>query len=209
MQANALRPPLKVTVLSTYLCPMSAQSKENLPSPVENAGMVAKLVTGVATAFTAVWYPEAGILGAILPIVIDHYVERPKQLLLRMLKEGQIQDLSAEQLAPLVPMTYKFFEAAKEGEYARNLRILAAYLTGELKQKLPDAAGNFSRMVRRVEGLSETDLKVMVLIDTSLATITKTSTDEGSEREPPFVAATALKNSPHNRWGLTRTDIEE
>jgi hypothetical protein len=47
----------------------------------------------------------------------------------------------------------------KAGEYEHNLRILAQYLTGELKQEEPEAA-HFARMVRRVERVSRTDLKV-------------------------------------------------
>lgn len=189
---------------------MSSDPIRNLPSPVENAGTIAKLVTGVAAAFTAVWYPEAGIAGAVLPFIIDHYVERPRKILLEELKKGNIQDLSAEQVAPLCPMTYKFLEAAKEGECEHNLRILAAYLVGELKQKAADdPAARFSRMVRRVEGLSDIDLKVMSLIDISDSTTVRTSTDEGTERTRPFVGANFLKNSQHNKWGLTRTDIQE
>lgn len=189
---------------------MSSDPINNLPSPVESAGTIAKLVTSVAFAFTAVWYPEAGIAGAVLPFIIDRYVNRPKHILLEELKKGNIQDLSAEQFAPLCPMTYKFLEAAKEGEHERNLRILAAYLVGELKQKTGDeAAAKFSRMVRCVEGLSDIDLKVMALIDIWLSTIVKPPTDEDTGRARAFVSSTGLKDSLHNKWGLTRANIQD
>ncbi|MGA8498337.1 MAG: hypothetical protein WB764_22815, partial [Xanthobacteraceae bacterium] len=142
--------------------------------------------------------------------IIDRYLTRPRQMLLKELREGNIPDLSAEQLAPFVPMAYKFLEAAKEGEYEHNLEILAAYLTGEMKQEIPDAA-SFSRMVRRVEGLSKVDLQVMALIDSapSSSSYTRISTDEPSKGELPFVSASLLAKLPQNTHGLTRTPIEE
>ena len=42
-------------------------------------------------------------------------------------RNGNVRDLSHEQIVPFMPMAYKFFEAAKEGEYEHNLRILAAF----------------------------------------------------------------------------------
>ncbi len=64
-------------------------------------------------------------------------------------------------------------------------------------------------MARRVEGLSSTDLKVMALIDTSLATITEFSTDEDYSGERPFVTAISIKESPQNKWHLTKIEIRE
>ena len=90
----------------------------------------------------------AAVAAVALEAVREKYVEQPKKLLLDELRKGNVQNLSAEQLAPLLPMTYKFLEAAKEGEYERNLRVLAAFLRGELEQEEPDAA-NFARMARR------------------------------------------------------------
>jgi hypothetical protein len=75
-------------------------------------------------------------------------------------------------------------------------------------QEVPDAA-SFSRMVRRVEGLSQVDLKVMTLIEASLTSIVRSSTDQGSDRERPFVAASSLSGSPANKWALTRFEIQE
>lgn len=181
---------------------------DRLPKPTENAADAAKLVTGVASAFAAIWFPPAAIAGAVLPIVIDRFVERPKKLLLEKLRKGNIQNPSAEQFASFVPMAYKFFEAAKEGEYEHNLEILATYLAGEMGQETPDAA-SFSRMARRVEGLSQNDLKVMTLIDASLAEIITLSNVETATGPRPFVAATSLAKSPANKWGLTRTAIQD
>lgn len=184
--------------------------KSKLPTPTENAVDVAKLVTGVTAAVAGIWFPPAAIAAAVLPIVIDRYVNLPREILLKELQQGNVRDLSAEQLAPFVPMAYKFLEAAKEGEYEHNLEMLAAYLAGEMKQEIPDAA-SFSRMVRRVEGLSNVDLQVMALIDASLSsssTIT-IATDEPPHAERPYVSASFLKESPHNTHRLTRRVIAE
>jgi hypothetical protein len=189
---------------------LPASIKSKLPMPTDNAVDVAKLVTGVTLAAAAIWFPPAAIAAAVLPFVIDRYVNRPKEILLKELQQGKVSDLSAEQLAPFVPMAYKFLEAAKEGEYEHNLEILAAYLAGEMKQEIPDAA-SFSRMVRRVEGLSNIDLQVMSLIDASLSSssIITISTDEPAQGERPYVFATFLKESAHNTHHLTRRVIAE
>ena len=135
------------------------------------------------------------------------YQRKAEKLLLEELRKGNVQDLSQGQLVPLIPMAYKFFEAAKEGEYERNLRILAAFLRGELEQRSPDAS-NFARMVRRVEGLSLTDLKVMAMIDVSLSK-TMPFLDEGTKGKRPFVSATMLSKSSQNKDGLTTIQIQE
>jgi hypothetical protein len=189
---------------------LPASIENKLPTPTKYAGEIAKLVTGVASAFAGIWFPAAAIAGAVFPIVIDRYIDRPKDLLLKELQKGNISDLSAEQLAPFVPMAYKFLEAAKEGEYEHNLEILAAYLAGEMKQEIPDAA-SFSRMVRRVEGLSNVDLQVMALIDASpsSSSIIRISMDEPAQGERPFASASFLASLPQNIYGLTRSPIAE
>lgn len=188
------------------ISPKSLSTK--LPVATENAADVAKLVTGVAMAFAGIFFPPAAIGAAVLPIAIDRYVNRPRDLLLKELKKGNLSDLSAEQVAPFVPMAYKFLEAAKEGEYEHNLEILAAYLSGEMKQNVPDPA-SFSRMVRRVEGLSNRDLKVLAMIETSADTYVKVAMDEPLMRERQMVTTTSLQNSPNNARNLTRSEIQE
>jgi len=177
------------------------------PKPTRNAADIAKLVTGLTAAFIAQWYPEAAIAGAVFPVIIDRYVNRPLKLLFKELEQGNIGSLSSELFAAFIPMTYKLLEKAKEGEYEHNLRILAAYLVGELKQDVPEP-GNFSNMARRVEGLSAIDLKVMALIDASQSQITHSSTDEGTERSRPYVSVGSLKQSRDSQ-GLTRADLAE
>jgi hypothetical protein len=214
--------------------PPSLEGK--LPAPVENAGDIAKLTTGIAAVFASVWFPiTTGIALTVITLASERFLRRPQMLLLEELRKGNVQNLSNAQLTAFVPMGYKFFEAAKEGEYEHNLSILAAYLTGELKQDVPEPA-SFSRMVRRVEGLSKTDLKVIALIDAFLSQATldagtrcsvmihaASPLDDASPPDVlgvlmvdliargnrPYVTASALAASSRNESHLTRTDIEE
>jgi hypothetical protein len=189
--------------------PPSLEGK--LPSPTEHADIVAKWVPTIAMAFAGIWFPAASFAAAVYPLVYERFIEGPQRILLDALRRGNVQNLSAKQLVPFIPMGYKFFEAGKEGEYERNLRILAAFLAGELKQDTPDAS-NFARMVRRVENLSLTDLKVMAMVGAHLSGTPESFVDEGprGDRRRPFVSRTLLHASPDiNRHGLTRLQIEE
>jgi hypothetical protein len=81
-------------------------------------------------------------------------------------------ELSVEQVGEYVPMTYRFFEAVKEGEYEHNLRILAAFMAKELKQDIPDAP-NFARTARRLEGITRRELALIALVDPRMAEFRK------------------------------------
>jgi hypothetical protein len=180
--------------------------RDKLPAPVSNAADIAKLTTGIGTAVIALFFPEtapaAALAGPVLPHIIEKRVRRGEELLAEELRKGNIECLSDEQVWQFVPMAYKFLEAAKEGEHERILRILAALLTSQLHQEIPDAP-SFSRMTRRIESLSLTDLRVVVLISTSLSTRLADAT------ERPFVSASQLQGSPENKHGLHRYVIQE
>ena len=182
--------------------------KEKLPAPVEGAGDIAKLTTGIATAIAACWYPEAALAGPGFLFLIDWLVERPKKILLNELKLGNVDILSDDKLAQFLPMGYKYFEAAKEGEYEHNLRILATFITNELKQEVPEAP-KFSRMARRIEGLSKTELKVIALINSSLSTIVRSSTEAPTQGERPYVSAHSLASDPSNKEKLDHFQLRE
>jgi hypothetical protein len=49
----------------------------------------------------------------------------------------------------------------------------------------------------------------MTLIDASLSTISKFSTEGDESGERPYVTAASLKESPQNKWGLTESIIQE
>lgn len=90
---------------------------KNLPTRKKGAAEVAKLTTGIASAVAGCFFPGAGVLAPIASFAIDKWIERPKSILLEELKKGNLEILSDERAATLIPIAYRFFEAAKEGEY--------------------------------------------------------------------------------------------
>jgi hypothetical protein len=171
---------------------------DTAPSQKKGAAEVAKLTTGVASAIMGIFLPGAGAFGPIANFAIEKWIKRPEKLLIEELKSGNIEILTDEKAATFIPMAYRFFEAAKEGEYEHNLKLLAEFLKNELQMDEPGPS-SFARMARRVEGLSLDELKVIALIDASLSTISKSSTRAPSQTERPFVAAHQLANDPSNR----------
>jgi hypothetical protein len=179
-------------------------TNESLPNPKPGATDVAKLATGIGIAVASIAYPPAALAAPFLNFAIDRFIKRSEKILVEGMKSGNFRDLDLEKAAEFVPMAYKFFEAAKEGEYEHNLRILAAYIASEMGEEAPDAP-SFARMARRLEGLTKTDLKVIALINSSLsrATHVKTTADR------PYVSAHQLAHSPNNSDKLNRIEIQE
>ena len=167
-----------------------------------------KLTIGVAAAVAGIFFPGAGLLGPIADFAIERYVRRPERILIEKLKEGNIEILSDEKAAAFIPMAYKYFEAAKEGEYEHNLKILAELLMNEMHLDVPDVS-NFARISRRIEGITYTELKVIVLINSSIRTISMASTDAPSQTERPFVSAITLARDPGNKEKFDHFMLQE
>jgi hypothetical protein len=191
--------------IMTEQLPASLQGK--LPMPADHADAISMVPT-IVTAFASIWFPPAGFVAAVLPMIQEQFLKRPQKLLMEALARGEIRDLSSEHFVQFVPMAYRFLEAAKQGEYEHTLRVLVEYLTGELKQEEPEAAG-FARMARRVEGLSRNDLKVIALVHADFSNIENLTTVTEKEGARPFVAAETLTKSSNNKHGLTKTEITE
>ncbi len=180
----------------------------NLPSPKKGAADVAKLTTGIAGVVAGYWFPGAGVIGPIASFAIEKWIKRPEKLLIEELKRGNIEILTDEKAATFIPMAYRFFEAAKEGEYENNLRLLAEFLKSELQMDEPDPS-SFARMARRIEGLSRDELKVIALINASLSRITKSSTNAPTQSDRPFVSSHQLATDPSNREGFDHFFLQE
>jgi hypothetical protein len=169
---------------------------------------IAKLAMGVATGIAGAIVPGFGLLGTLTNFAIEQYIKRPERLLIDELRRGNIGILSDEKAATFIPMAYRFFEAAKEGEYEHNLRILAEFLKNEMKQEVPEPA-SFARMARRIEGLSLSELKVIAMINASSSTVTIASNDAPLQRERPFVSASRLADAPNNLEKFDRFFLQE
>jgi hypothetical protein len=197
----------------TYMCGrrreagVSLESEmENLPSPKK--AEAAKLTIDIASAALGIFLPGAGALGSIANFAIDKYIHRPTKILIEELKSGNIDALTDEKAATFIPMAYKFFEAAKEGEYEHNLRVLAELLKNEMQMDAPDVSA-FARMSRRIEGLTLNELKVIALINASLSTISMASTVAPTQTERPYVSAYSLAKDPSNREKFDHFMLQE
>ncbi len=158
----------------------------------------AELAIDIAGAVAGIFLPGASLFGPIAKFAIEKYVRRPERILIDQLKSGNTTVLNDEKAAAFIPMAYKYFEAAKEGEYEHNLKILAELLVNEMNLDVPDVP-EFARMSRRIEGITYTDLKVIALISSSIRTISMASTEARSQSERPYVSAINLSRDPNNR----------
>jgi hypothetical protein len=77
-----------------------------------------------------------------------------------------------------------------------------------MKQKIPDAA-SFSRMARRIEGLSILDLKVMALVDDSISGGSAPTLDFGILGKRPYASVSSLFTAGKNGFGLSPKEIGE
>jgi hypothetical protein len=180
----------------------------DLPSPTKGAADVAKLTIGIAGAIAGIFLPGAGAIGPIANFAIEKLIKRPEKLLLSELRSGKIEILTEERAATFIPMAYRFFEAAKQGEYEHILKLLAEFLKSELQMEEPNPS-NFARMAKRVEGLSLTELKVIALINASLSEPTRSATKGPPPINRPFVSARQLANDPNNREGFDHLLLQE
>lgn len=190
---------------------ISERLEESLPAIVEGTGDVGKVVVATSLAFAIQSDPaivSTAIGASLLTVYMDRTVRKVVRMLADQFRKRNLQRASIEQQEALVPMMYKYLEAAREGEYDKNLRILASYLSAELQLKAPDAS-NFSRMVRRVEGLSATDLKVLAMVDATYSDFFERMAGQQVDPERVFVSATALQKSEHNRHSLSLVDVQE
>jgi hypothetical protein len=184
------------------------ESLQGMPQPTRGADDVARLSTAIGFGIAGAFIPGASIAREALKMYMDKEKEKLQRILIEEVRTGNLRDLSNERLDSLIPMAHKLAEASKQGEYEHNLRILAAFIRGELEQEISDPA-NVARMARRVEGLSMTDLKVLALVHAFDNDLKANPSREVSLQNPPFVCGMSLANSPLNRSQLSRTSIQE
>ena len=138
-----------------------------LPAITKDGATVTRIAVPAGLAFVAAMFPDfagaMGLAGPFLAEVLKRKEEKASLLLEEALRRGDVVDLSANDLEAFVPMAYRFVEAARQGEYDRNLRLLGAFLTAELKAETCQS-GSFLDMAKRVEGLSVLSLRAVATI---------------------------------------------
>jgi hypothetical protein len=181
---------------------------QRLPSATRDSADVAKLTIGISGAIAGLFLPGASAIGPIANFAIEKFVKLPENILLNELKSGNIAILDDAKAAAFIPMAYKFFEAAKEGEYEHNLRILAELLVNQMQSITPEVSA-FARASRRIEALSLDDLKVIALIDATLSRTALDTTEANGQAEEPWVSAHLLAIDPLNSEAFDRARIKE
>ncbi len=138
-----------------------------LPAPNEHGAAVARLAVPTFLAAASATLPSlAPVIALATPLAVsvtEFAIARPTRLLMDALRRGELVDLSEQQAAALMPMAYRFFLAARQGEYEHNLKLLAAFLTEELKSDACEP-GSFLDMAKRLEGLTTSSLRAVALI---------------------------------------------
>ena len=134
-----------------------------LPAITKHAATVARVSIATAMALCGYAFPVASLAIPAATMLLERTVRRPTRLLEEALARGEVLDLSDEQAVAFVQMAEVYLRAARQGEYEHNLKLLAAFLTAELKSKACEPGG-FLDMARRVEGLSITSLRAVALI---------------------------------------------
>jgi hypothetical protein len=179
---------------------------EGVSRPVKHADTVEKIVAAVGFGIADAFMPGAGVARSLVEIYQAKQKQELEKILIEEVSKGNLPDLSDERLESLIPMAFRLAQAKKQGEYEEVLRILAAFIRGELEQEIPNPS-NFASMARRVEGLSPTDLKVMSLIEAFIRDVK--ARNDPRPVEQPFVSATALGESVRNRHQLSTRQIQE
>jgi len=132
-----------------------------------NAVAVASEVTDLFLAFLTEVLPGAATISTAVKIALKRKIAKTQEILIEELKKGNFSALDSVQIEQFIPMGYRFWEAFKQGEAEHTLKILAAYLAQELGEAAPQAA-NFSRIARRLEGMTAPELETVARIQTFL-----------------------------------------
>jgi hypothetical protein len=108
----------------------------------------------------------AGVPGATVQLALqrakESYINNATEILISEIESGKIDLLTEKQFCVLVPSAYQFYEAARRGEYAHNLKILAAILSGEVAKEEGDA-NKVGQMSRRLQNMSIEEMRVLAV----------------------------------------------
>lgn len=129
-------------------------------------------------------------------------VESATKVLAAAISQGQVELLTDEIWQEFVPSAYRFFEAARAGEYEHNLEILAECLVSGVLAKRLSASG-FARVKRRIEGLEVREIGLIAAIHLDLQ-LRNLPAGEGSRS---FVSAEGLFTANPNIGFLTSRDV--
>ncbi|WP_114943490.1 hypothetical protein [Microvirga calopogonii] len=133
-----------------------------LPAPRKGSGKIFDICLGVAADVASV--ASAGGLptnaaAELIKAFKQKRIDAAEEVLLAELRAGKI-DLKDAEAEELIPIAYRFFRAAEEGEAVRTLRIFARILAGQLQSDALDAS-NFAFTANALSGLPERELSLL------------------------------------------------
>lgn len=129
----------------------------NLPTPKKDAEHVVLTTTAIAGAIIDCIAPIAGtVLAQACGHLVRKRMEKASEILIEELKKGNTEILNDEKYEAFVPMAYRFFEAARQGESVNNLRRLAKMMRNGLKNGIEPNL--YSKCCRAIEGFDDYDL---------------------------------------------------
>lgn len=139
-------------------------SLDGLPAPTSNARHVALTSSAVVSDVLSLFLvPGATIFHQAFSNLIERRLQRAQNIVLEAVEKGDIHLLSDPELEFAIPTTFRFFQAARNGEAAHNLRIMADIIAGRIRTKRLDPA-DFLQTARQLEGLRISDLAALVAV---------------------------------------------
>ncbi|MCA3612161.1 MAG: hypothetical protein IOC55_07090 [Methylobacterium sp.] len=132
----------------------------DIPSLKKGGERVAATTTAIVGAMVDAFLPATGTAFAqACGHLINARLQKAAEILISELKSGNLDVLSDEKNAAVIPMGYRFYEAARQGENVFILRKLAIIIKNGVSGSLkPD---RFIKISRSLESLDEIDLIVL------------------------------------------------
>ncbi|TDI58190.1 MAG: hypothetical protein E2O93_03200, partial [Alphaproteobacteria bacterium] len=127
-------------------------SVKGLPAPSAGAKQIALMCSAIVSDVAALLnVPGTNTFHQFISALIDRRCNRSQTILLEALQSGEVDILSDAQAEFAIPVAFRFFQAARDGEAAHNLRIMADIIAGRIKANKLDPT-DFLRIARQLEG---------------------------------------------------------
>ncbi|HCL64137.1 MAG TPA: hypothetical protein DIC56_04685 [Rhizobium sp.] len=160
---------------------------DELPQPTKSARNVLALTGAICSELL----PGFSVLRELYGVYLESKIEQHQRELIQAIEARGIsaqRELSDEQSQFLLPAAYRFFEQVRLGEYAYNLKILAAFIAESVVREPGTLeAGDVGRFARQLEYL---DLKTLKVMAAALMLRDKLDVDETFD----FVSSEGLKH---------------
>lgn len=105
--------------------------------------------------------PGLNALQTSIRILVENRIRDAQLILVEELSKGNLKILEAEETKEFIPIAFRFFSAARDGETRRILRVIARILRGQIDANDLDSE-KFSRCTHQLAGLSQRELILLV-----------------------------------------------